>query len=108
MYPESEILFPARSIPELRSARKGEKWQALIVHLAGLPETHEDVLSFSLMMIRLGNCLTCDLDSYRASLGCTACARRTVSSFKGSDDAILRKMEDARSEIRDHQPRKSS
>ena len=99
MYPESEILFPARSIPELRQSRKGEKWQKLIDRLAALPETHEDVLAFCLMMIRLGNCLTCDLDSYRASLGCTACARRTVSSFKGGDDALLRKMEEARKEL---------
>ena len=100
MYPESEILFPARSIPELRNARKGDKWLQLIDRLSKLPESHEDVLAFSLMMIRLGNCLTCDLDSYRASLGCTACARRTVSSFKGGEDALLKKIEEARKEIK--------
>ncbi len=100
MYPESEILFPARAIPELRNARKGEKWQQLIDRLTQLPESHEDVLAFSLMMIRLGNCLTCDLDSYRASLGCNACARRTVSSFKGSDEALIKKIEEARKEVR--------
>lgn len=99
MYPESEILFPARSIPELRLSRKGERWHALIDRLSELPETHEDVLAFCLMMIRLGNCLTCDLDSYRASLGCTACARRTVASFKGSDEMMIRKIEDARKEL---------
>jgi hypothetical protein len=105
MYPDSEILFPARSIPELKSARKGAKWQNLIDRLSTLPETHEDVLSFSLMMIRLGNCLTCDLDSYRASLGCNACARRTVSSFKGADDQLVRKMEEARRELKAHNKR---
>ncbi len=99
MYPESEILFPARSIPELRQSRKSAGWQALIDRLSALPETHEDVLAFCLMMIRLGNCLTCDLDSYRASLGCTACARRTVASFKGSDELLIRKIEDARKEL---------
>jgi hypothetical protein len=100
MYPESEILFPARAIPELRTARKGEKWQQLIDRLMKMPESHEDVLAFSLMMIRLGNCLTCDLDSYRASLGCNACARRTVSSFKGSDEALIKKIEEARKEVK--------
>jgi hypothetical protein len=68
--------------------------------LSSLPETHEDVLAFSLMMIRLGNCLTCDLDSYRASLGCSQCARRTVQSFKGKDDKLIDKMEEARHELR--------
>ena len=100
MYPDSEILFPARAIIDLKPVRKGEKWHALIDALALLPETHEDVLSFSLMMIRLGNCLTCDLDSYRASLGCSACAKRTVASFKGTDEALIKKIEDARKEIR--------
>jgi len=106
MYPDSEILFPSRSIPELKLARKGEKWHQLIDRLSALPETHEDVLAFSLMMIRLGNCLTCDLDSYRASLGCNTCARRMVASFKGTDDALIRKMEEARKELRELTARK--
>jgi len=100
MYPESEILFPARSIIDLRTARNGESWMQLIDRLSSLPETHEDVLAFSLMMIRLGNCLTCNLDSYRASLGCSQCARRTVQSFKGKDDKLIDKMEEARHELR--------
>ncbi len=99
MYPDSEILFPARCIPELRNVRPGETWRKLIDRLAQLPETHEDVLAFSLMMIRLSNCLTCDLDSYRASLGCCQCARRTIQSFKGNDSALVARMEEARSEL---------
>ncbi len=102
MYPDSEILFPARAIPELRASRKGPKWLELIDRLSALPESHEDVRAFSLMMIRLGNCLTCDLDSYRASLGCTPCAKRTVSSFKSSDETLVKKIEEARKEIRDY------
>lgn len=99
MYPDSEILFPARCIPELRNVRPGETWRKLIDRLTQLPETHEDVLAFSLMMIRLSNCLTCDLDSYRASLGCCQCARRTIQGFKGNDSALIARMEEARSEL---------
>jgi hypothetical protein len=102
MYPDSEILFPASAIRELRGARKGEKWRALINRLVALEETHEDVLAFSLMMIRLGNCLTCDLDSYRATLGCNACAQRTCAGNKESDEALMRRMEAARKELRAH------
>ena len=51
------------------------------------------------MMIRLGSCLTCDLDSYRASLGCCTCARRSISGFKGSDQDLIRLFEEARAEV---------
>ncbi len=99
MYPESEILFPPRCVPQLRDLR-GPEWAGLIDHIAALPDGHEDVLGFSLMMIRLGSCLTCDLDSYRASLGCCTCARRSVGGFKGSDRELIRMFEGAREEVR--------
>jgi len=98
MYPESEILFPTRCINQLVGLR-GPEWRALIERVAALPETHEDSLAFSLMMIKFNSCLTCDLDSYRASLGCTTCAKRMVSGFKGSDKLLLRKFEEARQEV---------
>ena len=98
MYPESEILFPTRCISQLAGLRSPE-WRALIERIAALPETHEDSLAFSLMMIKFNSCLTCDLDSYRASLGCATCARRMVAGFKGSDKLLLRKFEEARQEI---------
>ncbi len=101
MYPDSEILFPSRCIPQLRNLR-GEKWARLVDHVVQLPDQHEDVLGFSLMMIKLASCLTCDLDSYRASLGCCTCARRTVGGFKGSDDDIIRLFEEAREEVRQY------
>jgi len=99
MYPDSEILFSPRCIPQLRGLR-GPEWDELVGHIAALPDGHEDVLGFSLMMIGLGSCLTCDLDSYRASLGCCTCARRTVGGFKGSDREIIRLFEEAREEVR--------
>jgi len=99
MYPESEILFPPRCIPLLRDLR-GKEWAALIDRLSALPDEHEDVLAFSLMMINMSSCLTCDLDSYRASLGCCTCARRTVGGFKGSDAETIALFEGAREQVR--------
>jgi hypothetical protein len=99
MYPDSEILFPSRCIPQLRNLR-GEKWAQLIDRLTSLPDPHEEVLGFSLMMIKLGSCLTCDLDSYRASLGCCVCARRTISGYKGSDDDLIGLFREAVAETR--------
>ena len=60
----------------------------------------EDVLAFGLMMIRLGSCLTCDLDSYRASLGCCTCARRTISGYKEDDSALLELFDKSLAEVR--------
>lgn len=108
MYPDSEILFPARAIPELRDARTGTTWRNLIDKLSKQPETSEDVLAFSLLMIKLGNCLTCDLDSYRANLGCTQCAHRTVQGFKGTDEALVKKIEESRKELKEHRKVKKS
>jgi hypothetical protein len=98
MYPDSEILFPAHCIPILKDLR-GEEWRDLIQRMTNRAEDHEDILGFSLMMIRLGGCLTCDLDSYRASLGCATCSKRTVAGFKGSDKALVKKFNEARREV---------
>ena len=98
MYPDSEILFPTRCICQLATLR-GADWRKLVEYVATLPETHEDSLAFSLMMIKFNSCLTCDLDSYRASLGCSACARRTVAGFKGSDRVLLRRFVQAHQEV---------
>lgn len=98
MYPESEILFPPRCIPLLADLR-GKAWKALVRQVARLPEDHPDTLALSLTVIRLAGCLTCDMDSYRASLGCAACSQRAVASFKGTDEQLIRRFEEAREEI---------
>jgi len=99
MYPDSEILFPPRCIQQLRDLR-GPQWQNLIRRLACLSDNHEEVLGFGLLLIKLGSCLTCDLDSYRASLGCCTCARRTVSGFKGDDSTLIDLYQKSLSEVR--------
>lgn len=98
MYPDSEILFPPRCIQQLRDLR-GPEWQHLIERVAFLAHNHEEVLAFGLMMIKLGSCLTCDLDSYRASLGCCTCARRTISGFKGDDTSLIELYEKALADV---------
>ena len=107
MYPDSEILFQPRCIEQLGDLR-GPKWQDLIGRITQMPHNHEDVLAFGLMMIRLGSCLTCDLDSYRASLGCCTCARRTVSGYKEDDSSLLdlyeRSLEEVKAFVEKQQP----
>lgn len=99
MYPDSEILFAPHCIPELRDLR-GPKWADLIDKIGSLPDGHLDVLGFSLLIIELSSCLTCDLDSYRATLGCCTCAKRSVSGFKEDDGELIALFRERRREVR--------
>ncbi len=101
VYGKYELLFTPRLIPRLRNLR-GEEWAQLIDNLAPLPETHPDVLAFALMMIQLGLCLTCEMDSYRAQRGCAVCAQQTIISFKGSEKQLLKRYENARQQFYEH------
>ncbi|RPI97083.1 MAG: hypothetical protein EHM39_10060, partial [Chloroflexi bacterium] len=82
---DAEMLFPVRVIESLRLLR-GDRWQALVDRVLVRSEHDPDLLAFSLLMIRLGGCLSCGPDSYRAIRGCTLCAKQSVARFKGSDD----------------------
>jgi hypothetical protein len=98
VYRKYDLLFTPQLIPQLRNLR-GEEWKKLIDDLAKLPVTHPDALAFAMMMIKLGACLTCEMDSYRAQRGCAACARQTILSFKGSDIQLIKRYEKARQAI---------
>jgi hypothetical protein len=78
---------------------RGPEWQKLVCRIADLPDTDRDSLAFALMMIKLTGCLNCDLDSYKASLGCCTCAKRAINAFKGSDKVLMRKFVEAQAEL---------
>jgi hypothetical protein len=91
-------LYPHAVTPLLADAR-GESWRELTQYLAPLEEEHEDCLAFSLMMIRLCGCVSCQPGGYRLSLGCGTCAFRTVANVKGSDIHLLKEYNAARHEV---------
>jgi hypothetical protein len=95
---DAEMLFPSRVIPALRDLR-GNDWKHFIDHVSNCPESDPDVLAFGLLMIRLNGCITCNSDSYRALRGCTQCAQHTVARFKGSDNDLIHRWQEARLEI---------
>lgn len=102
MYPKAEILFPPRLIPTLKDLRE-EEWAALVERVARLPETDPDVLAFCLMMIGLDGCMNCYAGSYKFMRGCGACARQTISQFKGTDAELLDHFHAARRTIQAYQ-----
>ncbi len=95
---DTEVLFPARVIPALRDLR-GETWQTLIEHVGEQSPTSSEKKTFVLMMVKLGGCLTCDADAFRAHLGCTECARQTIRRFRGEDNELIDLYTQARLEI---------
>jgi len=101
VYRKYDLLFTPHLIPQLRNLR-GEEWAKLIDYLAALPELHPDTLSFAVMMINLGGCLTCEMDSYRAQRGCAMCARQTILSYKGNDSQLINRYEKARKIVAQH------
>ncbi len=100
MYMSNELMFPPYAIPMLRDLRGGE-WRQLIEQVGSVPENDENALAFSLMMIRLNGCLTCETDGYRAMRGCIVCATQTVRRFKGSDKDLIKVFKDARKEVQE-------
>jgi len=84
MYADNELLFPTYVISSLQHSR-GDEWSALVERVSNLPADNIETLAFSLLMIRVDGCLSCETDSYRAMRGCKACSKQSLRRFKGSD-----------------------
>jgi hypothetical protein len=95
---DTELLFPIRVIPALVGLR-GDDWQSLVQRISGDEPAIVDQLAFVYMMVRLGGCMTCNADSFRAMRGCTQCARQTVRRFRGSDWDLLEQYQQSRRDI---------
>ena len=98
MYSRCEILFPHSRVNGLKKL-KGDQWKELTEYVAALPETHEDALAFSHMMIKLCDCLNCDLGSYKAALGCAACSQRTINALRDTDQQLVRRFNKSQNEV---------
>jgi hypothetical protein len=90
MYSHCEILFPHSKVSGLKKLKE-DQWKELVERVAALPETHPDSLAFSHMMIKICDCLNCDLSSYKAALGCAACSQRTVNALRETDKQLLKR-----------------
>jgi len=99
MYNEdTDVLFPPRVIPYLRSLR-GEQWQELVDQVSLVKGASLERLAFVLLMVRLGGCTSCQADSFRAMRGCTQCATQTVRRYRGSDQDLMKGFQEAKGEV---------
>jgi hypothetical protein len=86
--PDTDLLFPARTLPALRDLR-GPSWRDLLASvMAAGPDSYE-LMAMILLMARLNNCATCNADSYRAMNGCTTCSKQTLKRLRETDDALI-------------------
>ena len=85
---DTEVLFPPRVIPTLRSMH-GEEWKRLVDRVLSPEAAPAELYAFVLMMVRQCGCVGCNADSFRAMRGCTQCAKQTVRRFKGTDREIV-------------------
>jgi hypothetical protein len=98
MYNEdTEMLFPLRVAPSLMGLL-GNSWDQL---LADVIQSDDSVKqkAFVLLMVRMGGCLTCNADSFRAMRGCTQCAQRTVKRIRDDDETLLRQFQSSCDEV---------
>lgn len=99
MYNEdTDVLFPPRLIPLLRDLR-GEDWRELTNRVEQAKLQEVDRLAFVLLMVRLGGCTSCSIDSFRAMRGCTLCAIQTVKRYRGDDRELLKEFQAARQDV---------
>ena len=85
---DTELLFPTRVIASLGEFRS-ESWRDLVRRVSSAEASPVEQEAFVLMMVRLGGCVGCNADSYRAMRGCTACARQTIRRYKSSDHDLV-------------------
>jgi hypothetical protein len=93
-----EFLFPSGVIPELRDLR-GDPWRQLVDRVRPLEPMAPDRLAFTLLMVRLCKCVTCQADSFRAMRGCKQCACQAVNRFHGDDQELIAMYMQARGEV---------
>ena len=97
--PDTELVFPLRVLPMLRSFR-GEKWRQIINKVISGDANIVEETAISMVMMDVTGCLTCNSDSFRAIKGCTKCAKHALRKSKHSDQDLLQMFETAKESVK--------
>ncbi len=104
---DTDFLYPARVTPLLRGCR-GDAWDKLVDFVTSDQSSEVEKAAFTLMMVRLGRCADCDADSFRASQGCTQCAKLMIHRFKGDDIDLENHFKSAKKDLEKFQKSKET
>ena len=94
----TELLFPPRVIPALRTVR-GEAWQFLVDQVLDEGQASVSEAALVLTMARLNGCWSCNADSFRALNGCRQCSIRNLRRARESDAELAVMFADAQREV---------
>jgi hypothetical protein len=95
---DTELLFPPRIIPALRSLR-GPAWKKMVEQAEKSGDSSPEKIGFVLLMVRINGCTSCNADSFRAMHGCTQCSKQAIRRLKDSDQALVGQFETAKQEV---------
>lgn len=98
---DTDLMFPLRVVPHLRNLR-GDVWKDIIDEVTAEDASLISQSAFTLMMVKLGGCQGCSVDSFRGMRGCTQCSRQTIRRFRGADQDLQRQFQMAKNEIQRH------
>ncbi len=96
--PDTEVFFPLRLVPQLRSLR-GEVWSKLVDEVGSSEASLAQKGAFVMMMVRIGGCVNCNSDSFRAMRGCSQCAKLTVKRYRGQDSELVEQYRQIQKEV---------
>jgi hypothetical protein len=68
---------------------RGPEWQDFVTRITGPDASPDETVAFVHMMVKLGGCISCNADSFRAMRGCEQCARQTIRRYRGSDADLI-------------------
>lgn len=98
---DTELMFPLRVVP-LLSGLRSDRWKVLLDQVSAPDASVVEQSAFTLLMVRLGGCQGCSVDSYRGMRGCTACAKQTIKRYRGSDSDLEEQYQQAFVEVKEH------
>lgn len=94
----TEVIFPARLIPTLKTER-GKEWQDLIETISAEDADFIDTVAIVSLIARLCSCQSCSFDSFRAMRGCLLCAQLAIRRVKVNDSELIAQFRQSRCEM---------
>ena len=98
---DTDLLFPPRIIPLLRTQREGA-WTGIVDEVLASGENSQVEAAFILMMVRINGCSSCNASSFRAMHGCTNCSKQNIRRMKEKDEELLELFASAKEEVREY------
>jgi hypothetical protein len=99
---DTELLFPPRIIPSLRTLR-GATWKKMVEQVEKSGDSSPEKIGFVLLMVKINGCTSCNADSFRAMQGCTQCSKQAIHRLKEPDKTLVKLYNSSKQEVVEYQ-----